>query len=711
MGWLEGLLTGYQQRHYSIEADKRKEAEASALREGKALESLLNSRDPQVKKLAAAGILDLAKPRKKASGLAGWLGEMEASPHAANIQRYYDTLDDGGPEPDGGGEPPPLAPAAATGGAIETPPPTAGSAALPATSPVTPGSPRLTQPSFAPGAGSAEPPPRPLYQSPFLAGLAPGGEGTLRTPGAPGAVAGALPGASGRLLGPPPVPPGAAASAAAASGASSLMSGASVAATPAGSPLPGASTTPPPGPPGGAPAGGAAAGGIAAGPPPMPPEQQQSGMPQGGAGLPSLTAPAVRQSTSLTRVPPTRKPKTDLFPTAADIEAQRDEAEFTAKITNYRGMYEQMGYSPQEAHARAVALVEQEVRSRVSGASALKEGNPRQLPDGTWVQDLYHPTTGQLVNTIPHQGLGGTGSLQERELMAQELFGAEFQGLDGRAITRKLTPKQSAVLLDEIARRKGYTAATAALMKAQAMADAPMTVQARNSLTNFMINDWEKHQKPMRTMREQLGKMEAGLQAIQNGDATGGAQAILVTFQKILDPTSVVRESEYDRSIGALPIKQQIQGWWQKYVGTNAADPNAVPNWVTSGVSIPIEELTKMAATAKSFIAGLEAQEAEEKNRIGARADDHGIPREYIFSGNTRTPTVTGGGGGGVVQPPPEPPPNADDPSQFMSRVPVPGFTPATGGTPKRAPAVGTINTDSEIEYGPDGRPRVKRTP
>jgi hypothetical protein len=364
MGWLEGLLTGYQKRHYDIEADKRREAELAAVREGRAFETLLNSKYPDIKHLAAAGILDAANPRKKKGGFAGWMGEMSTSPYLPAIQRYQEML---GPEGEEDLQPPAPAPQQQ---AIPTPPPPTGAAAMPATAQTQAGSPALTPtqplqptsplqpnpptwptaqklfysnlggapPEAAPASAtpvatpegpSSEPPP--IF--PGLQGVRYGGGGTpsvspqqgpILAPLAPGQTQPQLaPGAAGG----PPAPPGAAAGAAA-PGAAQAAGAAGMTAMPAGTqpaaglPQPGASATAPPPAPPGAPV---------AGPPP-----QLGALPPGPRPITTLsTAPPPRpRRTTLT---PTVLPGgRSVFPSLADIKEQATMAEVTGDVKGWQ---------------------------------------------------------------------------------------------------------------------------------------------------------------------------------------------------------------------------------------------------------------------------------------------------------------------------------------------------------------------------------------
>jgi len=98
----------------------------------------------------------------------------------------------------------------------------------------------------------------------------------------------------------------------------------------------------------------------------------------------------------------------------------------------------------------------------------------------------------------------------------------------------------------------------------------PVTGQTltRSQLFNAelkLAKDFENRSDDAVSTRNQIAKMEIGFNAAERAINEGGSinaatQSVLVTFQKILDPTSVVRESEYARSANGLSLLEQIEG-------------------------------------------------------------------------------------------------------------------------------------------------------
>ena len=146
----------------------------------------------------------------------------------------------------------------------------------------------------------------------------------------------------------------------------------------------------------------------------------------------------------------------------------------------------------------------------------------------------------------------------------------------------------------------------------------PLTGTAETQLINRLVKDWKVASKPAADLHRQAKLMQVGLNAARRGDMAAGSQAVLVTFQKILDPTSVVRESEYARSASGLSLISQIIG--------------ASERLRKGGAGVPLWDLETFARLAAEAVQALSTGYVTSvKNRIGLTADRYNIPRELIF--------------------------------------------------------------------------------
>lgn len=656
MGWLEGVLTGYADRHYQIQRDKMAEAQKAAEREEKVYQTLLQSPYSDIQNYAAAGILDLANPRRRAGGVAGWMGEVEKGPYLDMVMRAKERI---GSDPEyaasnlrdpfyswqaadqpleEGGAPPPTPSIPSPAGQVAPAPAGSPSAALPSTAvttggPMTPAAPPPPPPGGAPQMTAAPPPQPPSPYSTWSKFTHPGPGGAdiygqdpyARGPGFSPGYAQAAPQGYG-------VPPEAGAPPDAGQG---------------GPPAPAVAIDPATGqpvPPAGPPLQ------VSAGPPPAPGLVAD--------GQPGATTRPVGRPRP---VRPSRTQLPNIFPTAGDLLQQRERAEITGQVQGWQMLYRQMG-DPDWEQKGLQAVLDQKRRGAGLGGT-LKEGNLRQQPDGSWVQDLYDPYTGALVNTIPSQGPLGSGTVQETERLAFELYGR--QGENPRETIRRLSPTAMARVDAEMRHRKAVQAAEIALARAEAMADAPLTAQAKSQLIETLNSKWQRLQVPIRETQRQFNAMLTGLKAYREGNPASGVEMIRVAFERILDPTSVVREGEYARQVDGLPLTSRMQGF--------------IDSLAKGGGRIPEHELAGMVETARQFLETLQGWNDVEAGRIEDRATAHNIDPGFIF-------------GGGVRKPPP--PPNTK----------ASGAASAGSGT-----STGGINLDSDIVMGEDGKYQLKK--
>jgi hypothetical protein len=170
----------------------------------------------------------------------------------------------------------------------------------------------------------------------------------------------------------------------------------------------------------------------------------------------------------------------------------------------------------------------------------------------------------------------------------------------------------------------------------QAPSQRGITPTAEANLTTKLATDWQKVSAAPREMDRQFNLMQTGLKRFREGDKNGGSQAVLVTFQKILDPASVVRESEYARSAQGVSMLQRMQGYAQKLA--------------VGGAGVPDAALEEMVKTAAEFTANSRRSAEGQRKRLEAFADKYGIPHELVFDDDGGPTAAPAGGGTGAIR-------------------------------------------------------------
>jgi hypothetical protein len=88
-----------------------------------------------------------------------------------------------------------------------------------------------------------------------------------------------------------------------------------------------------------------------------------------------------------------------------------------------------------------------------------------------------------------------------------------------------------------------------------------LTLYQQFTTTQSLAKDTQARTEKAREMIRQAGIMQTAYNNyIKGGDKNVATQAIVGTFNKVLDPTSVVREGEYDRTAKGQSLIAQIEG-------------------------------------------------------------------------------------------------------------------------------------------------------
>ncbi len=121
-----------------------------------------------------------------------------------------------------------------------------------------------------------------------------------------------------------------------------------------------------------------------------------------------------------------------------------------------------------------------------------------------------------------------------------------------------------------------------------------------------LANQWTKESSSYKEMRR-----------FNEGDKNGGSQGVLVTFQKILDPTSVVRESEYARSAQGISLLGRLDGYFERLAA--------------GGAGVPADELSAMVTTAKQFLDGMKTYNDGVRARLDRAARTYNLAPGNVF--------------------------------------------------------------------------------
>lgn len=311
---------------------------------------------------------------------------------------------------------------------------------------------------------------------------------------------------------------------------------------------------------------------------------------------------------------------------AGVTEGAKTEAELNAKMAIARRMVETGA-----ATNLGEAMDRLGLRRAVTGSTAIRYGGILKGDQaGPGTEDVYgrplDPNTYYRLQIQPDMSLSYTPTVApggnlgvDREALSRAMFNNKSYA--------QLTPEQQQKVLDEEIKRGGEKTAATTSARIAEEAKAPLTTKQKFDLLMSLQDDWRKADNPAREMQRQLQLMETGLKRAK-ADPVGGSQAVLVTFQKILDPASVVRESEYARSGAGLALMDRLQGLVERYS--------------QGGAGVPLPVLEQMTETARQFLVGMKDWNDIERERIGSTAKDAGVNPDRVFG----VAAAAGGGGG-----------------------------------------------------------------
>jgi len=161
-------------------------------------------------------------------------------------------------------------------------------------------------------------------------------------------------------------------------------------------------------------------------------------------------------------------------------------------------------------------------------------------------------------------------------------------------------------------------------------AEGAVTPTQQFSMEERLAKSWTSANQSSREVQRQFALMQTGLKRFRSGDKNGGSQAVLVTFQKILDPTSVVRESEYARTASGQSFLNRLEGYEQRLV--------------QGGAGMTDSELSAMVETARQFMGDMQAFTAGARRRIESQIGQYKLNPKGVFDDSAESAAPGGDG-------------------------------------------------------------------
>lgn len=305
--------------------------------------------------------------------------------------------------------------------------------------------------------------------------------------------------------------------------------------------------------------------------------------------------------------------------TEARTKQDYDKGQAETSITN-------MAQAGLEASA-----IPQETKTKYESLMGLPEGTFDKFYDDIKLatqfaqEGRYADFTQKLTNILSQVPAGQTISINGKSYQG---FGTKSTSAESD-LDKLLTPSEASSLGVPYGTTKGQAAEQGLIPKEK------LTGKEKIDMEVKLAGSFEQYAKESKASVKQLGIMETAWNEIQDGMKTGyitnpatgkqekfnlnaPSQAMLVTFQKLLDPTSVVRESEYARSGDGQALVQRIQGMYDKLT--------------RGGAGVTVQDLSQFYTLSQELLKNYQKEQLNLAHRIQTQANNYGLNIENILT-------------------------------------------------------------------------------
>lgn len=152
--------------------------------------------------------------------------------------------------------------------------------------------------------------------------------------------------------------------------------------------------------------------------------------------------------------------------------------------------------------------------------------------------------------------------------------------------------------------------------------NSDLTPYQQFTTTQAIAKDTQKRTENAREMARQAKLIQDSYNSIlKGGDRSLNTQAIITSFNKILDPTSVVRESEYDRTAQGQALVEQLRGKYDQIIA--------------GGAGVTEATLKEASDIAKQYLQSSQQSINIENERARAMARQFGLNEDFVGSTGT----------------------------------------------------------------------------
>lgn len=160
-------------------------------------------------------------------------------------------------------------------------------------------------------------------------------------------------------------------------------------------------------------------------------------------------------------------------------------------------------------------------------------------------------------------------------------------------------------------------------MKKTTSREGELSTAQKAGMEKDLRKEYYAYSKEAKAAQRQISLMNTSYKEAEKAYKAGtsmnaASQGVLIVFQKMLDPTSVVRESEYARSGEGQSLLNRIDGTYTKLV--------------QGGAGVGLKELKTFVDLSNTFLANYKAQQDDYAKIVSSNAENYGLNMQNILA-------------------------------------------------------------------------------
>jgi hypothetical protein len=265
--------------------------------------------------------------------------------------------------------------------------------------------------------------------------------------------------------------------------------------------------------------------------------------------------------------------------------------------------------------AEQAAKIAPELVRLMPGQTAMQPGQPTGVP-GQVVKGEAQGGIGTVAARPITSTIGPTVGTYKGTATQRRQVGMDARATEASERADKLAEIAQQRLDATMAHNADMLAATNRRIDTTASNRGELSLQQRLMELNRLQDDWASAYKPVATVKNAAALADAAMRQMKSGAVRG--ETVLVKFENVLDPNSVVREGEVNRALQAQGLYDRMDAMWNRLKSGGMVSPAQLQEYA--------DAIKIMADVTEKSIAG------PVRDRLRKRAEFAGIDPELIWA-------------------------------------------------------------------------------